>query len=284
MQITISNYNLSATIDSKGAELISFIKKSSIENYVWDGNKVYWAKHSPVLFPIVGSLKHDFYWFNDKKYFLSRHGFARDCNFKVLSQSENEVVFSLTSDEKTVILFPFEFELQLKYTLIDFKLKISYSVINKDKIKIPFSLGAHPAFALHSNFENYSLQFENQETLNCFTLKNGLLSNNSYNIELIEKKLPLTYSLFKKDALIFKTLQSKKITILENENPRLSISFSDFKNLGLWTIQNAGFICIEPWLGYSDIIEHNNQIIEKEGIEFVNQNCIFECSLLIEIL
>ena len=284
MQITISNDDLSATIDSKGAELISLIKKSSNENYIWQGDTDFWGKHSPVLFPIVGTLKDSFYFYDEKKYVLSRHGFARECEFEIIYQLKNEVIFSLSSSENTRKVFPFEFELQLKYTLTNFELKISYSVINKDKVVIPFSLGAHPAFAIKYRFENYSLQFEHQENLTCFTLENGLISNNNYSIDLVEKKLPLTYSLFEKDALIFKTLKSKKITLFENEIPKLTISFSDFKNLGLWTVQNAGFICIEPWLGYSDSINHNNQFIKKEGIEFVVENCIFDCELSIEIL
>lgn len=284
MQIFISNDYVSATINSKGAELISLIKKSSQENYIWEGNATFWGKHSPVLFPIVGTLKDNFYWYNEKKYELSRHGFARDCEFEIIHQLNDEVVFSLSPNEKTRKTYPFEFELQLKYKLNVFELQISYSVINKDKVTIPFSIGAHPAFSLKSKFENYSLQFEQQENLTCYTLANGLISATNYTIELIEKKMPLNYSLFENDALIFKNLHSKKITILENENPKLSISFSDFKNLGVWTVQNAHFICIEPWLGYSDTINHNNQLIEKEGIEFVEENAIFESSLSIKIL
>ena len=284
MQITITNDDLSATIDSKGAELISLIKKKSAENYIWEGSVAFWAKHSPVLFPIVGTLKDNFYLYDNNKYILSRHGFARDCNFEIVNKSYNEVVFSLSSNEKTKKQFPFEFELQIKYLLTNFELKISYLVINKDTISIPFSLGAHPAFSLKSKIENYSLQFENQESLSCFILENGLISDTNYTIELIEKKMPLTYSLFEKDALIFKKIQSKKITLFENEIPKLNILFNDFKNLGLWTVQNARFICIEPWLGYSDTINHNNQLIEKEGIEFVQENCIFNCKLSIEIL
>ncbi len=284
MRVKISNNCLFASIDSKGAELISLVKNSTSENYIWNGDPIYWGKHSPLLFPIVGTLKNNFYLYNEKKYELSRHGFARDCEFKIMHHSKNEVVLSLSSSDELKKIYPFEFELQLKYSLIEFELKISYKLINKDKVAIPFSLGAHPAFALNSKFENYSLHFDNQEILNCYCLENGLISNKNYNIDLVEKKLPLNYTLFEKDALIFKSLKSKKITIVDNENPKLSISFFDFKNLGLWTVQNAGFICIEPWLGYSDTMNHNNQITEKEGIEFINENCIFECSLLIEIL
>jgi galactose mutarotase-like enzyme len=84
--------------------------------------------------------------------------------------------------------------------------------------------------------------------------------------------------------LIFKTLQSKEIAILENNKPFLKIAFEDFENLGIWTKVNASFICLEPWLGYSDTIHSKGTISEKEGIQFVKENAKYECQFSIEIL
>jgi galactose mutarotase-like enzyme len=101
---------------------------------------------------------------------------------------------------------------------------------------------------------------------------------------LKDKKVPLNYRLFENDALIFKTLQSKEIAILENNKPFLKIAFEDFENLGIWTKVNAPFICLEPWLGYSDTIYSKGMISEKEGIQFVKENAKYECQFSIEIL
>ena len=54
-------------------------------------------------------------------------------------------------------------------------------------------------------------------------------------IELVKNRLPLTYSLFENDALIFKKLKSKQIQILETGLPKLNFTFKDFPNLGIWT-------------------------------------------------
>lgn len=284
MEITISNSKLTAQLHPKGAELFSLQSKESHQEFMWEGNPKYWGKHAPVLFPIVGTLKNNSYTYNDQNYQLLRHGFARDLTFQVFSQSLNEVVFSLKSSEETKKVYPFEFELQIGYTLLENKLVIKYSVINQDSIEIPFSIGAHPAFALPNSFENYSLEFNQQEILQCYTLENDLVSDSTFEIALNDKKMPLSYATFENDALIFKTLQSKEIAILENNKPFLKIAFEDFENLGIWTKVNAPFICLEPWLGYSDTIHSKGTILEKEGIQFVKENTKYECQFSIEIL
>ena len=202
----------------------------------------------------------------------------------IKSKTSKEILFSLQADASSKKAYPFNFELQLKYVLIGFDLKITYTVVNLDSKIIPFSIGAHPAFALSKNINQYSLLFEVQEVLKSFTLQNDLASDNFFEIELKNRILPLNYNLFANDALLFKTIKSKKIILLENDVPQVSIAFSDFKNLGIWTKLNAPFICLEPWLGYSDIVNHNQNIFEKEGIQIVKENCTFECSLIIAAL
>lgn len=283
MNITIKNLNFSAVICTKGAELISF-KKNNIREYIWEGNPAFWGKHSPVLFPIVGTLKNDTYIYNGKKYHLNRHGFARDREFEVIEASENQVTFSLKSDEETEKVYPFLFELQLIYTLEENNLNIAYKIINHDNAVIPFSIGAHPAFALPENFKNYSLLFEYSEALLSHQLEDGLISDKTIEIPQEEKSILLDYTLFENDALIFKDLKSKSVTIVENSKPVLKVKFNDFKSLGLWTVQKAPFICIEPWLGYSDTLKATGNILEKEEIQIVNPNQTFNCSFDIEIL
>jgi galactose mutarotase-like enzyme len=282
--VTLENDNYLACFVSKGAELVSFKNKKTNQEYIWEGNPDFWGKHSPILFPIVGTLKNASYIHNEIMYSLPRHGFARDMEFEIVSKNENSVTFSLVSTTETLAKYPFHFELQLSYTLQNNKLDFSYSVINNNAVEMPFSLGAHPAFALHGHFLDYALEFEHQETLNCFVLENDLLSDVTYPIELNQKLMPLDYSKFEKDALIFKKLKSKTITLLANKAPVLKVSFSDFPNLGIWTKINAPFICIEPWLGYSDKFNSNCILSEKDGIHIAKTNSINNFTFTIEIL
>lgn len=281
--ITLSNAKLSAQIKSLGAELCS-LKNSSNKEYIWEGNPDFWGKHSPVLFPIVGALKNNTYTHNNKEYILTRHGFARDMEFQLVEKTEHSATFSIQSNSETLQNYPFQFELQIQYTLFHSTLEIAYKVINKDNSVIPFSIGAHPALALSGNFENYSLEFEKVEPLEYTLLENDLVSTQTETIATNSNSVPLTYKLFERDALIFKKLQSNSLTIVEKEIPLLKVHFDDFPNLGIWTKVGAPFLCIEPWFGYSDTTESNGNFFEKEGIVVLEANDTFQTKFSIKIL
>ena len=283
MTTTIKNENLSAEIKHFGAELIS-LKTNQNREYIWEGNPEFWGKHSPILFPIVGTLKNNSFQHNGLEYHLSRHGFARDMEFELINATENSATFSIQSSEETLKVYPFEFELQIIYTFDENNLSITYKVINKGKYTMPFSIGAHPALALPNHFENYAIAFDKEEPLEYYLLENDLISNKTKKLEVHNKQIPLNYELFKNDALIFKTLQSKSLTILENENPILRVHFDDFPSLGIWTKMNAPFLCIEPWFGYSDTNENSGNLFEKEGIQILESNATFHSKFSIEIL
>ncbi|WP_300571000.1 aldose 1-epimerase family protein [Flavobacterium sp.] len=282
MEIHIQNQNTSATINSIGAELIN-LNKGAV-NYIWENNENFWNKTSPVLFPIVGQLKNDTYTLNQTKYSLPRHGFARNYEFDVIQKTETSVTFSLSENEETLLQYPFHFELQISYTLEENKLNISYSVKNNSNTQMPFSLGAHPAFAIDSDFENYTLEFENDTKLVINELENGLFSGKTKELILENKKVQLTDALFEKDALVLKEFKSKYLTILKNNNPYLKVIFERFPHLGIWTKPKAPFLCIEPWQGFADSIDSNGNILEKQGIQTIPENDVFKTSFSIEIL
>jgi galactose mutarotase-like enzyme len=281
--ISLSNPEISIQIKTLGAELCS-LKSNSNKEYIWEGNPDFWGKHSPVLFPIVGTLKNNTFIHDEKEYHLSRHGFARDMEFTLAEKKENSVTLSLESNSETLLHYPFEFELQIQYTLVNTTLEINYCVINKSDNRFPFSIGAHPAFALPGNFENYALAFEKVEPLDYTLLENDLVSSQTEIIKSNNNTIPLSYELFQRDALIFKHLQSNSLTIIKEEKPILKVRFEDFPNLGIWTKIGAPFLCIEPWFGYSDTTESNGNLFEKEGVIVLEADATFEAKFSIEIL
>ncbi|UUW07848.1 aldose 1-epimerase family protein [Flavobacterium plurextorum] len=283
MNTTISNSTLKASINHAGAELFS-LKNNQEKEYIWEGNPNFWGKHSPILFPIVGTLKNNTYTIDQKEYQLSRHGFARDMEFQLIEKTENSAVFSLESNHETLKKYPFEFELQLIYSLEKTSLNIEYIVINKSERKMPFSIGAHPAIALPENFENYSFKFEKEELLKFNLLENDLISNKTEVLKTLDNLVRLNYKLFENDALVFKTLESNSLTILENEKPYIEVDFEDFPSLGIWTKDQAPFVCIEPWFGYSDTAENSGDLYQKEGILLLDADQIFHSKFSIKIL
>jgi len=283
LNTTISNSTISASINHSGAELFS-LKHNNNKEYIWEGNPEFWGKHSPILFPIVGTLKNNTYTIDKKEYQLTRHGFARDMEFQLLEKTNNSAVFSLESNTETLKIYPFHFELQLIYSIENTTLNIEYVVINKGETKMPFSIGAHPAIALPQNFENYAFEFEKEETLKFNLLENDLISNKTSILETVKNIVPLNYILFENDALVFKTLESNSLTILENSKPYVKVDFEDFPSLGIWTKNQAPFICIEPWFGYSDTAENSGDLFQKEGILVLDAEETFHSKFSIKIL
>jgi len=281
MIITLSNNNISATIDSLGAELIHLEKDN--KNYIWNVDENYWNKTSPILFPIVGRLKNDSYAIADKTYELPRHGFARNFEFEIRNQTESSVVFVLESNSETFKSYPFEFKLQLEYQLEGNNLKIKYSVENKSNVTMPFSLGAHPAFAIENSFSDYSLQFNQVESLLSHELEKEQFNNKSKEIASENGTINLDYSLFEKDALVFKELKSNEITLQHNNEFILKMSFEGFPYLGIWTKPNAPFLCIEPWCGLADNVNHNGDVFEKEGINLLKPRQAFSRTIKITL-
>ena len=41
----------------------------------------------------------------------------------------------------------------------------------------------------------------------------------------------------------------------------------EFPFLGIWSVKDADFICLEPWCGIADSVNSNQQLEYKEGIE-----------------
>ena len=282
MNITITNDHLTAHINPMGAELISL--KDSSREYIWEGNPEFWGKHSPILFPIVGTLKNNNYSYKDKEYSMTRHGFARDNKFVVKEHNGKSVTFSLVSNAETKKQYPFDFEIELKYTLKEKTLSLDYIVKNTGAETMLFSLGAHPAFALPGNFEEYSLQFEKDENLIATQLENDLLSGKTSTIRSKNGRVSLNYNLFENDALIFKTLESDTIEIQKEGKSFLKVGFEDFPNMGIWTKQNAPFLCIEPWQGYSDTFDTSGIFTDKEGIVLLDTESEYNAGFYIEIL
>ena len=273
MIVTITNNKISASIDTIGAELIRLEKDN--QNCIWTVDDTYWNKTSPILFPIVGRLKNDSYKYDGKTYELPRHGFARNFEFQILNKTENSIIFVLDSNSETLKNYPFEFQLQLEYELDGNELKMKYSVENKSQVTMPFSIGAHPAFAIENSFSDYSLKFNQSEEFTSYELDNEQFSNSFRKINSENGQINLNYSLFEKDALVFKHLQSNKLTLLKKNEPVLSVQFEGFPYLGIWTKPNAPFLCIEPWCGLADNVNHNGNIFEKEGINLLQPNETF---------
>jgi len=251
---------------------------------MWDGDPAFWAKHSPVLFPIVGTLKDDTYIFQDKSYHLGRNGFAREMEFEVNDQKKEAASFILRNDKKTLANFPFEFEFSVDYELGVDSLKATYRVHNTGSDDLYFSVGGHPAFKLPlvegTSYEDFYLEFDKKEVLSRWPISAaGLLEKVAVPVLQNESTLPLSKGLFAQDALVFKNPASSKVSLKSKKTLHgLDFNFSGFPYLGIWAAKNADFICIEPWCGIADSVDSDQQLTHKEGINQLKKDGVFERS------
>ena len=269
--ILLENEYLKVTFSRKGAELKDLVRKENHMELMWSGDPFYWAKSSPILFPIVGALKDNTYFYQNKRYELPRHGFARDMEFSAEKISAGEVLFTLESDENTLINYPFAFKLGIRYKIEGTALFCTYEVHNPGAGDLLFSIGGHPAFAvpleLTEEYTDCFLQFDKDEVLEFHKIQDNLIDDQVSVIPLTDGKLNLEHSLFYEDALVFKQLKSKEISLRSKKSVHgLSFTFEGFPYFGIWAAKDANFVCLEPWCGIADGIHHDQQLENKEGI------------------
>lgn len=272
----LENENFKIGILSLGAELRSVINKNTNKEYIWQADEHVWPRSSPILFPFVGKLKDDTYTFRGKKYHLPQHGFARNFEFDVIEESSIRIVFQLSSKDATLIDYPFPFVLQLAYELKDNELSLEYKVKNMGDSEMYFSIGAHPAFNLSGDFENYTLEFEQSEKFERYLLKSGLRTMEKSELKMNENKLALKKEYFEEDAIVLKGMKSNSITILDQEsNKLLSLHAENYPYYGIWSKSPYPFICLEPWEGIADHTNTQGVLDEKEGIIKLDSSEVF---------
>jgi len=280
----IENDILKVSIKTKGAELDSIYNKETNLEYMWGGDPAFWGKKSPVLFPVVGTLKNDIYYYNHKEYSLTRHGFARETDFMVTAQTSSSAQFTLQSNEITFSKYPFSFRFDVIYSLKADKLVVNYKITNTGNDSLYFSVGGHPAFKVplvnDTVYNDYYLEFNKPETTGRWPIsKDGLIESSPAPLLNNKNRLSLSKELFYNDALVFKNLVSDKISLRsEKITNGLEFDFAGFPYLGIWAAKNADFVCIEPWCGIADSVTSDQQIVDKEGIIKLGAKEIFERS------
>ena len=266
-KLTSGKYEL--TVSDHGAEIRSL--KRDGKELMWQADPAFWGRTSPILFPLVGN-----YWekksrFNGNVYEMSQHGFARDCDFELIRQTEDELVFELKENAETLKKYPFPFVLRLGYKLSEEGVTVNWTVTNPTDSYMFFSIGGHPAF--NCNLEADKLLFLKQDKP-CGSIKtniiagdgSGCLSDKSKEIPLDDGKLSLSYELFDEDALIIQDSQADKVVLLDSSGAEIVAVSFDSPLFGIWSPagKKAPFVCIEPWYGRCDRVNFSGDISERE--------------------
>lgn len=314
---TLNNGILTVRIDNHGAELCSL--KRGDREYLWGAYPEFWKRHSPVLFPIVGSVWNGEYRSKGKTYEMGQHGLARDMDFTPVSSSGDEAWFELHSTEDTLLKYPYPFVLRIGYRLKENTLEVYWEVENPSDEEMYFQIGAHPAFywpmlsteAIKSGLDAMKeelakdkkrgyFKFEVDKPLKLLSFfpedfefissdvigKKGCIDDSCGRYQQIcDNMLGVTTEFFDQDAFIIDKPKIKAVTLCDMEEKEYLTLRSNTPLVGLWSPpkKNAPFVCIEPWYGRADDMNYKGDFEEKPYMNRLEPKAVFKANYEITI-
>ena len=277
-----------------GAELISFKVDGEEKvhqgiNVIDENGKVYYKRQWPILFPTVGKCKKNQTIINGKNYEMLQHGFLRDMEFEPITNLNNFHSYVYRSNKKLIDKFPYEFSVYVTYRLDQNYLTTIYKVVNEGDCDMPFGIGSQPAFKIDLDKlknEKYYLEFEEDEDkIHFLYLVDGLVGTEySKNLMDDKRRMTITKDFFKDDTVIMQGLTSKKVSLKEKgtEKKLLTVDFSEFPYLAIWSKKNAPFICIAPWKVLPDKVNFDGVFRKKTNIILLKPKEEYECKYTVE--
>lgn len=287
---TLSNSHLAIQVSPHGAELCSIV--SGGKEYLWQADPAFWKRHSPVLFPIVGSVWENTYFVGNRPFRLSQHGFARDMDFELVSESADEIRYRLADSEETRGKYPYAFCLEIGYRLKGKSVEVMWQVSNPSEEEIHFQIGAHPAF-LYPGFNPSDIRrgffgFDRKDGLEFILIGEKGCADVERHYPLRPDRdglFPIDVHTFDRDALILEGGQVKEVTLYDNDrHPCVTLRF-DAPVVGLWSPpgKNAPFVCIEPWYGRCDRVCYGGEFKDKDWMQHLPAHATFRGGYVIEI-
>ncbi|RHT38110.1 aldose 1-epimerase family protein [Firmicutes bacterium AM31-12AC] len=276
MAVKLENEFLYVEIAEMGAEVTRIYDKTEDNEILWEGNPVYWKRHSPVLFPNVGKTYKNRVLINGTQYPTSQHGFARDNVFTCIESANEKASFMFRSSEETKEVYPFDFELHINYKLNKKELTVEWQVKNCGDETMYFTIGGHPAFRFAKPEEtkaDYVLKVPGKEKLEYVLIDISCGCANVdevHTLQLSEETYPLSDELFAKDALVVDNGQIEEAWLCHKDGtPYVGVRSAGFPNYGIWSVEGAPFVCLEPWMGRCDNVGFNAELSEKPNVNKV---------------
>lgn len=273
--VTIENEFLRVSAKTMGAELTSVFDKKRNRELLWQGDPAVWPDHGPLLFPLVARLKNETYTLDGREYRIDIHGFGRNKEFAPRQESETAMAFSLTDDPETRGVYPFAFSLTVRYTLDGRRLVKEHRVENRSGERMYYEIGGHEGYNLALNpgetMAQYALSFGGRDVVYTHTTDEDILFNKgTVPVPLRDGKLYLDMKTFERDALVLDDRAGKTVTLLDAAGaPVLTVDFSDFAYLGIWTKYlptDTNYVCLEPWSSLPDGNYLGTELSEKEKV------------------
>ena len=266
-EVQLTHGDARATIALLGAEARTW--RIAGRDLLWPGDPAIWSDISPILYPVVGWTR-DGARVEGMQFALGLHGFARFETFTVEVAGPDFARLTLSDNERTHAVYPFEFALVLEYRLSRETLEMAIEVANPGVRPAPYACGLHPGFRWPlggAGREGALVRFEKAERPEVPRIEpGGLVGKTMRPIPLQGRDLPLSDALFANDALCFLNSASRSLAFVDASGASITMEFPGFPHAALWTRPGAPFICLEAWTGYSDPDGFTGELSEKPGM------------------
>ena len=291
MIYTIENKKLKVSVDTAGAQLQSVYSKDTNTEYLWQGDKAYWGGRAYNLFPFIGRMYKNVYYYDGKEYKSRTHGVARYFLFRLEERSATRLTMLLTENEDTLQEYPFRFEYRVHFELKDNVLTVRQQVTNTDDKTLICAFGGHPGINVPfdgGNFEDYYLEFSEKTNVQRWPFSNvaPLMDGKSAPYALKDGiKLPLRHDLFDVDAVVLSNT-SRCVSYRSDKTDRyVTTRYDDFKYIGFWhpAKTDAPFVCFEPWSALPATEGFHDDLETKADMTHVAPNQSAQASYTIEI-
>ena len=286
MNYEIKNDKIKLTVSSLGAEPQSLIYED--REYLWQGDKTYWFRRAPLLFPMIGPTRDNKISVDGVLYNMPNNGFARDTEFTFVENTGSSLTFVLEDSEKSrKENYPFSFVLKVTYSLLEDGYEAKAEIKAKDDLWYTF--GWHPAFSLDINgkgteLDTYSVHFSEEEDCTKKTAVNGVFE---YVPSFLKgKEIKLSRELTDYGAIILDGVKSREVTLTSSLGPHgVKATLGTMNTFTVWTCapQHGQYVCLEPMVSFGDVerdldikrMKETRELKKGESVVYVNSFHVF---------
>ncbi|TLP75440.1 aldose 1-epimerase [Maribacter sp. ACAM166] len=200
-----------------------------------------WRNVDTEMFPVIGPTNEADFKVTTAKgdAIQDQHGLLREMSYSLTEKSDNKAVFTkkYTANKEVLnskypnksteakLSWPYNFEFEKSYELKEDELVLTFTITGEEGM--PFMLGYHPAFMLHS--------------------ENAVISTDTNDFSIAEVMEVGSRALHVPDANVIRLKDDRK----------LQITTEGFKHFMLWT-EVPNMVCIEPITFYPYAVAQEN--------------------------
>lgn len=291
MNWKLDNGMIAIEVAEHGAEMKSLTREG--RQYLWTGDPKFWSRCAPILFPAVGKPYRDEIHVNGTAYPLKQHGFARDCEFKVVATDQESICLRMVENERSQA-YPFRLGLEVCYRLKGSAVTATWTVVNLDDKEAFFQIGAHPGFLLpdydpSAMVNGYIRFYDKNGKLVAPVLFSDLEDGNRIprgSKVMLLRETPLMPRTFIHDALIIEQGQVTKVELWDRHDSLvLTVDCPQAEAYGIWAPYKEGcpFVCLEPWCGLADPKGFTGDISAREYIHGLTPGETYDFTYVIEL-